>query len=171
MKIGITGDTHGSQQTIRQILQLTPPVELWLHTGDYSQDANLLAALSGIPVIKVAGNCDLPEGRANPDEIFMQEGFNIWLTHGHRYFHHNNVAELAWWAAKLEANIVVYGHTHVPMAKWYGDVLLVNPGSPVQPRGGSAPSFAVLTLQEGMRPEVEHIELPAPAKKLYGFNF
>ena len=36
MRIGITGDTHGSAQAIRRILQQTPPIELWLHTGDYA---------------------------------------------------------------------------------------------------------------------------------------
>ena len=39
MRIGITGDTHGSAQAIRRILQQTPPIELWLHTGDYAADA------------------------------------------------------------------------------------------------------------------------------------
>ena len=42
MRIGITGDTHGSAQAIRRILQQTPPIELWLHTGDYAADANRL---------------------------------------------------------------------------------------------------------------------------------
>ncbi|MFQ9936577.1 MAG: metallophosphoesterase [Phascolarctobacterium faecium] len=38
VKIGITGDTHGSKQAIRQVLHAVPPVEYWFHTGDYSQD-------------------------------------------------------------------------------------------------------------------------------------
>ena len=166
MKIGIIGDTHGSQQAIRKALQLLPPVELLLHTGDYAPDANLLETLTGLPVIKVSGNCDSPTS-ANPDEIFEKEGFNIWLTHGHKYFHHGEIGELAWWAHRLETSIVVYGHTHVPMAKWYGDVLLINPGSPARPRGGSKPSFAVLTLHAGEKPQVEHIELPMEESKIY----
>lgn len=170
MKIGITGDTHGNQQIIRKIIQETPPVEMWLHTGDYSQDAYLLESMSGLPVIKVAGNCDRGGSNANPDEIFPLEGFKIWLTHGHRYFHHQEVAELAWWANRLEADIVVFGHTHIPLAKWYGDKLLVNPGSPVQPRGGSQPSFAVLTLQEGIKPQVDFINLQVDTGRFL-FNF
>mgnify|MGYP002518232562 CR=1 FL=1 len=62
MKIGIIGDTHGSQQAIRKALQLLPPVELLLHTGDYAPDANLLETLTGLPVIKVSGvlkSCDI----------------------------------------------------------------------------------------------------------------
>lgn len=166
MKIGIIGDTHGSQQAIRKAVQLMPPVELLLHTGDYAPDANVLETLTGLPVIKVTGNCDR-DGLANPDEIFEREGFNIWLTHGHKYFHYGEVGELAWWANRLEANIVVYGHTHMPMAKWYGDVLLINPGSPARPRGGSKPSFAVLTLNEGEKPQVELIELPVEEPKVF----
>jgi predicted phosphodiesterase len=53
------------------------------------------------------------------------------------------------------------------MAKWYGDVLLINPGSPARPRGGSKPSFAVLTLHAGEKPQVEHIELPMEEPKIY----
>ena len=159
MKIGITGDTHGSQRAMRQIAQLTPPVELWLHTGDHSADANFLETLTGIPVIRVEGNCD-HDGLAKPDEFLEREGFSLWLTHGHKYFHYQEVSELVWWAHQLEARIVIYGHTHIPMNKWYGDVLLLNPGSPSRPRGGSKPCFAVLTLQEGKQPQVEFIELP-----------
>ena len=102
MRIGIIGDTHGSQQAIRKAVQLLPPVELLLHTGDHASDANLLKTLTGLPVIKVSGNCDSADS-ANPDEIFDKEGFNIWLTHGHKYFHYGDVGELAWWANRLEA--------------------------------------------------------------------
>lgn len=165
MRIGITGDTHGNQQAIRRIVAAAPPVELWLHTGDYSSDANFLETLTKLPVIKVAGNGDRYDKHANPDEIFSLEDFNIWLTHGHKYFHYNNVSELAWWAGKLETQIVVYGHTHIPMFKWFGDVLLINPGSPSLPRGGSKHSFAVLTLQKGKKPEIEFIEIAAEEKQ------
>ena len=60
MKIGIIGDTHGSQQAIRKVLQLLPPVELLLHTGDYAPDANLLETLTGLPVIKVSLSASAP---------------------------------------------------------------------------------------------------------------
>lgn len=171
MKIGITGDTHGNQQAIRQIIAVTPAVELWLHTGDYSKDANFLETITKLPVIKVGGNGDINDKTVNPDEIFELEGHNIWLTHGHKYFRYGQVSELAWWAGRLETDIVVYGHTHVPMFKWYGDVLLINPGSPALPRNGSKPCFAVLTLQKGRKPEVEFIELPMREPSLFSaFN-
>ena len=53
MKIGITGDTHGSKQAIRQVLHAVPPVEYWFHTGDYSQDGRFLVAETKLPFMAV----------------------------------------------------------------------------------------------------------------------
>jgi len=168
MKIGITGDTHGDMSTVRQIVKLAPPVERWLHTGDHAGDAVILESMTGLPMTKVLGNCDYDDRIANIDEIFVCEGFKIWLTHGHRYMGHTHIEELAWWAKQLEVDIVVYGHTHVPMVKYYGDKLLINPGSTARPRGGSKPSFAVLTLKKGEKPEVEFIQLPEKVRSYLG---
>ena len=51
MKIGLTGDTHGSMQAMRRVIAAAPPVEQWLHTGDYGRDALYLKAQTGLPVI------------------------------------------------------------------------------------------------------------------------
>lgn len=87
MKIGITGDTHGSKQAIRQVLHAVPPVEYWFHTGDYSQDGRFLVAETKLPLLAVCGNTDHGEGKANVDEFITLAGQRIWLTHGHRYLH------------------------------------------------------------------------------------
>ena len=159
MKIGITGDTHGSAQAIRKILQRTPPVELWLHTGDHAADANMLHNLTGIKTVCVRGNCDLLDNNARYDEFLVVENFKLWLTHGHKYIQWQEQADLGYWAKQLDQDIVIYGHTHIPLNAYYGGALLLNPGSPSRPRGGSKPCFAVLTLQRGERPAVEFIEL------------
>ena len=80
MRIGITGDTHGSAQAIRRILQQTPPIELWLHTGDYAADANRLHDATGIKTVRVRGNCDLLDDGSKYDEYLEIEGYKIWLT-------------------------------------------------------------------------------------------
>lgn len=152
MRIGITGDTHGNLQAMRQLLKTVEPVDYWLHTGDYSQDARFLVAETKLPLLMVAGNCDKPSGRGNVDEFVVLAGKRIWLTHGHRYMKEYQVEELAWWARKLEADIVVFGHTHVPLIKWFGDKLFINPGSLALPRGEEGPTYAILSLQEGQRP-------------------
>ena len=159
MKIGITGDTHGSQQAMRKLLSVTPPVDLWLHTGDHAEDANLLQNLTGIQTVSVRGNCDFFANDTKVDEFLVLEDYKLWLTHGHKYIKCKVTADLGYWAKALDQDIVVFGHTHVPLCEYYGDTLLINPGSPSRPRGGSNPSFAVLTLQKGAKPEVEFFKI------------
>lgn len=49
--------------------------------------------------------------------------------------------------AKLARDVVILGHTHVPMVERAGDVMVLNPGSPSQPRDGDRRgSYAVLDL-------------------------
>ncbi len=158
MKIGIIGDTHGNKEIIRKIVATMEPVDFWLHTGDYSSDGQYLASETGLNVYAVAGNCDR-DATANIDEFYTLEGQRLWLTHGHRYMHAHQVRELVWWADKLEADIVVFGHTHVPVCKQEGDVFLFNPGSPTSPRGEKGPTYGVITLHEGELPQGIIIEI------------
>ena len=81
-KIGITGDTHGSKQAIRQVLHAVPPVEYWFHTGDYSQDGRFLVAETKLPLLAVCGNTDPGEGKANVDEFIT---LDIVICMGIRY--------------------------------------------------------------------------------------
>ncbi len=159
MKIGITGDTHGSKKAMRLVLGMAPPVDYWFHTGDYSQDGKFLAYETKLPLLSVAGNTDPADGKANIDELITLAGKRIWLTHGHHYMYGYQINEIAWWARKLDVDIAVFGHTHIPMVKWFGDILLINPGSPILPRDEQGPTFAVLTVNEGEKPEAEIVQI------------
>ena len=105
------------------------------------------------------GNCDFFANDTKVDEFLVLEDYKLWLTHGHKYIQWKVTADLGYWAKALDQDIVVFGHTHVPLCEYYGDTLLINPGSPSRPRGGSNPSFAVLTLQKGATPEVEFFKI------------
>lgn len=157
MKLGITGDTHGSLASMRKILQVSPPVEMWLHAGDHAEDANFFSQATGLPTVCVSGNCDFGSA-AKPDEFLELEGSHIWLTHGHKYLRFSEKSDMKYWAGVFGADIAVYGHTHVPMIDSSG-ILLLNPGSPFRPRGGSRPGFIVLTLKRGQNPSAEFVEL------------
>ena len=109
MKIGITGDTHGSQQAMRKLLSVTPPVDLWLHTGDHAEDANLLRNLTGIQTVSVRGNCDFFANDTKVDEFLVLEDYKLWLTHGHKYIQWKVTADLGYWAKALDQDIVVFG--------------------------------------------------------------
>lgn len=162
MKIGILSDTHGSLAAIRKVLAAAPPVECWIHCGDFATDANTLHNITGQTVYSVCGNCDAMRGpvEAKPDCYLRLEGFKVWVTHGHQYMGETRKTdELGWWGQSLEQDIVIFGHTHVPLFSQVYGIWLLNPGSPVRPREGSKAGFAVLTLNEGQMPAVEFFEV------------
>ena len=135
MKIGVISDTHGSVQAIQKAVQAAGQVELWLHAGDYSQDGDALSRLTGVEVIAAKGNCD-GAAEAKIDEFIQIGKVKIWLTHGHHYAVKQDEQELLWWGREFEANIIIYGHTHVPDCRWVENILIFNPGSAAHPRYG-----------------------------------
>lgn len=128
MRIGVLSDTHGDQETIRQVVKLFTPVDMWLHAGDCSQDAEYLASLVAVPVFAAKGNCD-GQTTAKIDEFVEACGHKIWLTHGHRYGVKQGPQELVRRGSQHGVDIVIYGHTHVPDNHWSDGILIFNPGS------------------------------------------
>jgi len=148
--------------SVRKVLAAAPPVECWMHCGDYATDGNAMHEITGQTVYAVAGNCDAMRGpvEAGQDCFLELEGFKILLTHGHRYMGETrDIGELAWWGQNLEQHIVVFGHTHVPIFTQKYGIWLLNPGSPSRPRGKGHAGFAVLTLNRGQMPAAEFIDV------------
>lgn len=128
MRIGVISDTHGDQETICQVVKLLTHVDMWLHAGDYSQDADFLRRLVAVPVFAAKGNCD-GHTTAKIDEFVEIHGHRIWLTHGHRYGVKHGAQDLVRWSKHHEVDVVVYGHTHISDNHWSRETLIFNPGS------------------------------------------
>ena len=113
MKIGIMSDSHGDRRAIDRAVERAGKVDLWLHAGDCAPDAAYLALVSAVRVENVAGNTDWPDGKT-PDEIVVEAaGHRIFLTHGHIYGVRSTLEMLVAAAKEAQADIAVYGHTHV----------------------------------------------------------
>jgi len=128
MRIGVMSDTHGDQATIRQLAKSFTHVDMWLHAGDCSQDAEYLGNLVTVPVFAAKGNCD-GQTMAKIDEFVEVPGHKIWLTHGHRYGVKQNIHELVRRGKLHGVDVVIYGHTHIPDNHWCEGILIFNPGS------------------------------------------
>lgn len=159
MRIGIISDTHGNLTSVRQAIAVAGSVEMWLHAGDYCTDGNSLAEFTGLPVIASAGNCDGRSALAKIDEFIESGNRKIWLTHGHRYGVKYGLTELIYWGKQFEANIIIYGHTHIPDITWQDNMMIINPGSAGEPRNRGQGTCGVLELSEGCRPQATILEL------------
>lgn len=146
MKIGVMSDSHGDYAAIEQAILLGGDIDFWMHAGDLCSDADYLAACTGLRVLSVAGNCDGLAAKYPPDEFIKIGGKKIWLTHGHNAKVKYGLHELLFWADQYEADVAIYGHTHVVDVSWHGKLLVLNPGSVARPHYAKA-SFLKITME------------------------
>ncbi len=148
MKIGVISDTHGDMLSIQRALRVLPNMDTWIHLGDFTEDAETLKTVSGVPVYSVRGNCDAYSARVPYERTVTLCNTRLLLVHGHQYDVNTDTFRLSLRAQELNCQCALYGHTHISMLENDGHVLLLNPGSPHRPLGGRRPSVALLTLTE-----------------------
>ncbi|EPB4367528.1 MULTISPECIES: phosphodiesterase [Citrobacter] len=95
-------------------------------------------------IIAVRGNCDsevdqmlLHFPMTAPWQQILTENQRLFLTHGHLFGPQNMPALNA-------GDVLVYGHTHLPVAELREDIYYFNPGSVSIPKGGFAASYGIL---------------------------
>ena len=143
-RIGLVSDTHGMFRP--ELFRALDGVELILHAGDVGPD-EILARLATIaPVQAVYGNTDAP-GRALLRESIQLtiDGVRIHVSHGHEV----GSPDPERLAAKYDADVIVYGHTHRQLVARVADRLIVNPGAAGARRFNLQPSVGVLTITDG----------------------
>lgn len=181
-RIGVISDTHCPDRCLfypASLGEALEGVDLILHAGDVGE-LWVLDALSGIaPVVAVHGNDDSADAQRELPykQITTVNGIRLLLCHGHEQDHEREMAtrridawepKLDWLAAmgrSAEAQILVYGHTHIPMVLEHHGITLLNPGGIAS---GSAFSrqiirtVARLTIGPSGDASIRHVDLSAP---------
>lgn len=148
MKVGVISDTHRNLTYISKLQDVFNDVDLIIHLGDNVTDAEEIRGYFSCPVINVKGNCDFTN--KVPDEILQDiEGKKVLITHGHKYNVKWGIDKLRYRAMELDANIVLFGHTHCCMNQCIDDIWYINPGSPSIPRD-SFKSVAIITIENNV---------------------
>ena len=148
MKILVISDTHGDIKRAVNLVNSIKAIELIIHCGDNKRDAEKLAErFPDIEVIAVSGNCDMHMGV--DFTIVDTEAGDIFVTHGHDYGVGYALDGIVEEAKNYDCRAICFGHTHKPLCMVLGDIVIVNPGSLSEPRGGSKPSCAVITTDGG----------------------
>ena len=146
MKILLVSDTHGKLANLRTLIRRVGKIDMLLHMGDVEGDESEILSFAGCPAEFVRGNCDLFSQL--PSELVLAvAGHRIFMTHGHRYGVGYSLDDLAAAAKENQADVVCFGHTHVPE---YGEIdgtIFINPGSLSRPRQeGHRPTYAILEI-------------------------
>lgn len=149
MKLLVLSDTHGKGGPVLDLAGRLPDIGACIFLGDGGRDADLLAdAAPNLPMYRVKGNCDF--SGFDPEEgLAAFGGVLFYYTHGHTLGVKRGLDGL-WQRAKAAgANAALFGHTHAPYYEFRNGIHLFNPGSLTQPRGGTGPTFGLVTAQKG----------------------
>lgn len=95
-------------------------------------------------IMAVRGNCDSEVDQMiinypmmGDYSIILCNNRRLFLTHGH-IFNKDNLPNLN------ENDVLIHGHTHIPVAEKLDDIYIINPGSISLPKENNPNSFGVL---------------------------
>jgi len=154
--IGILSDTHGVLNG--DIAELITHCDIALHAGDImgADSLNSLQPRLGT-TLAVKGNNDAPSTWAEVDHAQLREipdvveltlpGGILVMEHSHRFWDHDvkNIHQ-ALRDAHPDAQLIVYGHTHIRTIDESREPTIVNPGAAGETRVHDGPSCLKLKV-------------------------
>ena len=171
MLIGLISDTHIPDRRMKlpqKVMETFENVDLILHAGDVTSKSVIEELETIAPVIAVEGNMDRVAGDVDLplSQVIEVEGHKIGIIHGEVY-PRGDTQHLYYSALELGVDILVSGHSHIAQLEKIKGVILVNPGSPTNPRL-SDPSVALMELN-GDKIEVEFVKTGSPVCSALNF--
>lgn len=146
-RILVMSDSHGNNYNVQKAVKKAGKIDLAFHLGDVGTEYLNIERATHVPTYIVRGNNDYsPELR---EMIITYIGTHkVLCVHGHRHGVHFGLDSLRYLALQNECEIVMFGHTHVPVLD-EGDVTFINPGSLTYPRQiGHKKTFLIIEVDD-----------------------
>lgn len=151
MKIFVVSDTHGYVDGFLNKIKDMEKPDLIIHLGDYVEDGKDIKRETGIETIIVKGNGDFFQRGYMNDKIIDLGNKKFFITHGHKYNVRREINNLFYRAKEVEADIILFGHTHIPILMRESGIIIMNPGSPYKPRGlDGKKTFGMIEINENI---------------------
>lgn len=162
MRVLVLADTHlrpGRTRTLpSQVVAELDRCDVILHAGDVVTRHLLDELRAHAPVHAVLGNNDHDLRDALPERLELElGGVRVAMVHETGAAKGRPARVRRWFP---DAQVVVFGHSHAPVAEWHDAQLLFNPGSAVDRRRQAVTTYGVLVLANS---EVERADIvPCP---------
>lgn len=143
MKILVFSDSHRSLSGMYAAIDSRQPQQV-IHLGDMLYDADEVSEhYPKLPFCMVPGNCD-GWGLAMPiKKQITLAGKSILLSHGHRWNVKTSYDAAIADARAVGADILLFGHTHIPLCQQLEDGLwMMNPGP-------ARSSYGLIEIEDG----------------------
>jgi len=154
MKILVISDSHGEKDNILEVSKIAKEenVSKVIHLGDDYDDTDFLVE-EGIGIEKVPGvfSAYYTENDISNRKVIEIEGWKFLLTHTKEKHEKDLPGDVSPenMVKTGQADIVLYGHTHIPTIAKEGNVYLINPGHlKAEDNKGYQPSYAMLNIEK-----------------------
>lgn len=130
MRIVVMSDSHMMVSALLDIIERHKDnADLFLFLGDGNKDLDTALQLHpDIKIDRVSGNCDFMSDLP-ASKVIEFGGKKILFTHGHPYNVKYGYQMLCSEARSIGADIVLFGHTHIPYVETIDSIHYMNPGS------------------------------------------
>ena len=136
-EIGLISDTHGLLRP--EAIVALEGCDVILHAGDVGGSLIIDTLAQFAPTFAVGGNCDVDE--TFPDYFTaVYGGMKLLMVHGHLPFDEH----------KFKPDIVITGHSHIPLIEQDKNILRINPGSAGPRRFKRPVTVSRLTISDGI---------------------
>jgi uncharacterized protein len=161
MRIGVISDTHGLVR--REVFDAFEGVDHILHAGDIGGEDVLIELRAIAPVTACAGNVDgFRLGDAGESARITLGGVKFFLTH--ILDRPRNPREEVAQALRAEpADVVLFGHSHLPHDEVIGGVRYFNPASAGPRRFDYPVSVGIIDIEDG-KAFARHLPLDSRSK-------
>ncbi len=130
MKVLVLSDSHKDFPAILRAMEREKGTDYIIHAGDVHRDVEDIEAMwRQIPCISVLGNNDFGIWDVPTRRDFTLGNKKFLLTHGHLYGVKGSLSRLWQEAAKADADICIFGHTHVAHLDEKNGIRMLNPGA------------------------------------------
>ena len=148
MRILIVSDTHRYNKNYLELVERLKPLDMIIHCGDVEGSEYTLKEAADCPVMMIAGNNDF-FGPLPKELEFNIEKYKVWVTHGHYYSVYSGNKRIIEAARSRGADIVCFGHTHIPVLEQVDGLTVINPGSISYPRQSDfRPSYVIMEIDK-----------------------
>ncbi|KHD36987.1 serine/threonine protein phosphatase [Clostridium acetobutylicum] len=155
MLISVMSDTHLSKHYIKKACSNLTNVDVLIHLGDNVQDIDEIKKYYNGELIYIRGNCDDEE--IPSEKTFLLGGKKFFITHGDRYGVKYSMMKLEYRAKELEADIVLFGHTHISQIDFNDGIWYINPGSVSYPRNASNSTAYIEIVDGEIHPKINNL--------------
>ena len=156
MRVVVLSDTHAPRRWKAcppRVAEHLRGADLILHAGDVCTATVLVELAQYAPVVAVAGNNDGPDVAdcgATPTAELDLDGLRVAMLH--------DSGPAAGRLARMRrtfpgADLVVFGHSHIPLDQAGNGLRIFNPGSPTDRRRQPHGTLGVLRIESGVLAE------------------